>query len=477
MSNTPNSKTDHASSPSLSSPHNLVGEQIAHSSRVQTLIAELVAEVGRLESGHTTSSPARAEFEEYAKRAMDETNASRGRPLFYPFVGTGAGRGAYVESVDGSWKLDLINSIGVNIFGHAHPRVMAAAVGGALSDVVMQGNLEPSREYRELGKKLCDLAGRRSRLKHCWFATCGTMANENALKLARQKNTPARMILAMDNAFAGRSTMMAEVTDNPAYRQGLPTYNEVLRVPFFDPKDSRSSEKALARLKEHVANHPKNISTFIFEPVLGEGGFKVAPREYFLPMLEFCKEQGIAVWADEVQTFMRTGELFAFEVLDLGQYVDLCTVAKTLQTGATLFTEEYNPQPGLIAGTFSGASSALAAGIEVLDMITTDGYLGPDGKIAKIHRDFVNMLNELNETTCKGKLNDAGGRGLMVAVTPFEGSKDIVTKLLFALFKNGLIAFSCGRDPYRLRFLIPAIIEAKDIALARQIIEKSVLEL
>ncbi|MES2854628.1 MAG: acetylornithine aminotransferase, partial [Bdellovibrionota bacterium] len=81
-----------------------------------------------------------------------------------------------------------------------------------------------------------------------------------------------------------------------------------------------------------------------------------------------------------MQTFMRTGELFCFEQLGIGQYIDICTVAKTLQTGATLYTEEYNPQPGLIAGTFSGASAALSAGLESLKMITEEGYLGPNGK-------------------------------------------------------------------------------------------------
>jgi acetylornithine/N-succinyldiaminopimelate aminotransferase len=211
--------------------------------------------------------------------------------------------------------------------------------------------------------------------------------------------------------------------------------------------------------------------------MLGEGGFRFAPPDFWKPMLAFCREKKIAVWADEVQTFMRTGELFAFETLGIGEFVDLCTVAKTLQTGATLFTEEYNPQPGLIAGTFSGSSASLSAGLEALTMITEGGYLGSEGKIARIHKEFVGMLNRLNETTCKGKLSEAGGLGLMVAVTPFDGTKDLVTKMLFTLFKHGLVAFSCGHDPYRLRFLIPAVMESKDIELAGQIIEKSILEL
>lgn len=458
------------------SPKTTAGEAIRQSKRIQSLISELVQEVTRLEEGLTASRDPRAELVESAKKQFDEVGKYRGRPLFYPFVGTGAGHGPYVEVEDGSVKLDLVNGIGVHIFGHGHPKMREAAVRGALSDVMMQGNLEPNREYADVGKRLVELASKKSRLKYCWLTTCGTMANENALKIARQKHTPARLIMAMENSFAGRSTMMAEVTDNPAYRQGLPVYNEVLRIPWYKASDPKSSENALRRMKEHVAANPKNISCFSFEPMLGEGGYRVAPREYFLPMLEFCKEQKIAVWVDEVQTFMRTGELFAFETLDIGQYVDICTVAKTLQTGALLYTEEYNPQPGLVAGTFSGASSSLAAGLEALRLMTDEGYLGPQGKIMKIHREFVGMLNRLNETTCKGMLQEAGGLGLMVAVTPHDGSKEVVAKLQNTLYKNGLIGFACGRDPYRLRFLLPAILESKDIQLAERIIEKSMLE-
>lgn len=456
----------------------LVGREIAESTRIKTLINELVTEMSQLEKSLSNVRDPVDELVEQGKKLIDEAGKYRGRPLMYQFMGTGAGHGPYVELEDGSVKLDLINGIGVHIFGHGHPRIRAASIRGALSDVVMQGNLEPNHEYALLGKRMVELASKKSRLKYCWLTTCGTMANENALKIARQKHSPARMIVGMENAFAGRSTMMAELTDNPAYRQGLPTYNEVLRIPWYKADDPKgSSEAALRKLKEHVANHEKNISCFTFEPMLGEGGYRAAPREFFVPMLEFCKEKNIAVWVDEVQTFMRTGELFAFETLDIGKYVDICTVAKTLQTGAILYTEEYNPQPGLVAGTFSGASSALAAGLESLKMITEEGYLGADGKIMKIHREFVSMLNRLNETTCKGQLREAGGLGLMIAVTPLDGSKDMVTKLLYTMYKNGLIGFSCGRDPYRLRFLVPAITESKDIALAEKIIEKSIQEL
>ncbi len=454
----------------------LAGHSITESKEIEKHINAAVEEVLRRNREITGPRPPDPEMAIKFKELTERVAKLRGRGLFYPYVGSGAGNGVYVELEDGSVKLDLINGIGIHLMGHAHPNVIRAGIKGALSDIVMQGNLQLNQDHIRLTELLVKHASKNSRLKHCWLSTCGTIANENALKMARQKNS-GRMVLAMENAFAGRSTMMAELTDNPAYKEGLPEYNEVLRIPFYDKKDPKSSENALAKMKEHYAKHEKKISTFVFEPMLGEGGYTVAPREYFLPMLEFCKEKHIAVWTDEVQTFCRTGELFAFETLGFGSYVDLCTIAKTAQVGATLYTEEYNPKPGLVAGTFSGSTPSLTTGYEILRMITEEGYLGASGKIQSIHKKFIAMLNDLNENECKGLLRDAGGLGLMIAVTPLDGTKDKVNALLQKMFQNGLMAFSCGKTPVRLRFLIPAVTTEKDIDVVKELLKKSILEM
>lgn len=454
----------------------LVGYKINDSQAIQKLIDGLAGEVAQLSAelkGITAPQPGPAEA---AKQKMEKIGQLRGRPLHYPFIGTGAGRGPYVELEDGSVKLDLINGIGIHLFGHSHPRVMKAALKGALSDVIMQGNLEPNKEYVQLTEKLVKLAGKNSRLKHAWFGTCGTMANESALKIARQKHSPAKMIVSFKNAFAGRSTMMAEVTDNPGFKQGLPDYNEVLRLPFYDYKDPKSTEKTLNAFKEHVAKYPGQIACFVFEPMLGEGGYMPAPKEFFIPLLDFAKSQNIAIWADEVQTFARTGELFAFETLGFGQYVDIVTIAKTVQLGVTFYTEEYNPKPGLISGTFAGSTVSMNAGMEMVDMLVNDGYLGKNGRIQKIHERFVGGLKKMGEGSCKGKVSEASGLGLMVAFQPFDGKKEQVDPFLKKLFANGVIAFSCGKDPMRARFLIPACIEDADIDIALSVIEKTILE-
>ncbi len=455
----------------------LIGKDIFTSKEIEAYVQQIVTAIEKQNQKITGPKPPNDEMKSYNDDLIKKVNQSRGRPLFYPYIGSGAGRGPYVELSDGSVKLDLINGIGIHILGHSHPEVTAATIRGGLSDIVMQGNLQPNREYQEISEKVIALAGRKSRLKHMWLATCGTMANENALKMVRQKNTPARKIIALRNAFAGRSTLMAEISDNAAFKVGLPEYNEVLRLSFFQKKDNRSIEKTTEEMRKHIAENKGNISAFMFEPMQGEGGYNVAPREYFLPLFELCRQNKIAIWADEVQTFCRTGEFFAFETLGIGEYIDICTIAKTLQNGATLYTEEYNPQPGLIAGTFSGSSATLTAGIEVLKILETQNYMGPEGKIKKIHTQFISMLNRLNETSCKGLLQDAGGMGLMIAVTPLDGSKEKSQELLKVLFKNGMMSFGCGHGPHRLRFLVPAVMTEKDIGVAEKILEKSILEL
>lgn len=449
------------------------GRELQESQEVNSLLDGLVEQVlARSQKIKGVRAPDPA-LEGEAVKTIQNIGSVRSRPLFYNYAGSGVGRGPYVELQDGSVKLDLINGIGIHLFGHSHPRVVRASLQGSLSDVVQQGNLQPNSEYLELSDRLLKIAKKNSRLNYVWLSTCGTMANENALKIARQKKRGTRMILTFKNAFAGRSTLMTEITDNPTFKVGIPEYNEVLRLPFYNPNDK---EKTLSVLKEHVAKHEGNISCFMFEPMLGEGGYRAAPREFFVPLLDFCREKGIPVWADEIQTFSRTGYFFAFETLCIAEYIDLCTIAKTAQNGATFFTEEFKPDAGLLGGTFSGSTPALRAGVEILRMMEEDNYLGPKGRVMEIHHEFVGMLNQLNETTCKGLLREAGGMGLMVAVTPLDGTKEKQLALLKTLFKNGLICFGCGSDPYRIRFLIPAIVTKEDIAVAKAIIEKSVLE-
>ena len=131
-------------------------------------------------------------------------------------------------------------------------------------------------------------------------------------------------------------------------------------VPFYDRNDPESIAKSLAALRDVIAREGERIAAFIVELVQGEAGFVTAPREFFVPLFEECRRAAIPIWADEVQTFARTGELFATDLLKLADYVDVITIGKVFQGSAVLYRREFAPDPALISGTYSGATVAMA---------------------------------------------------------------------------------------------------------------------
>ena len=174
-------------------------------------------------------------------------------------------------------------------------------------------------------------------------------------------------MLAFEHAFAGRTLTLAQITDKPDYRQGLPTVLPVDYVPFFDAADpQQSAAKSVAVLKQHLARFPGQHAVMCMELVQGEGGYWAGERPFFMALIEVLKQAGVAVWFDEVQTFGRTTSPFAFQTFGLHEHADVVTVGKLTQVCATLFTDDYKPKPGLISQTFTAATAAIAAGRAIL---------------------------------------------------------------------------------------------------------------
>jgi 4-aminobutyrate aminotransferase-like enzyme len=402
----------------------------------------------------SANGEARAKFE----ATVLSFQKDRGRDLYYPFISSGLGCGPYVELIDGSVKLDMITGIGINFFGHAHPALIREVIEAAASDI-MQGNLQPGVEAREVLRAILSRTGTEQgcRIKHAWPTCSGTMANEIALKIIRQKKQPATKILAFEDCFAGRSTAMQEITDNPGYRQGQPVYGEAYHLPFYNPKVgmARSLELTLGQMKWLTDRYPGKFAALMLELVQGEGGFNHAPREFYIKVFEQARAAGLAIWADEIQTFGRTGELFAYQTFGLQEWVDVVTIGKMLQACMVLYTEEYNPKPGLVAGTFSGSTVALRTARRVLELLDEEKHLGPEGRTRKLSDRFRANLESLSVGACAGMIGEIRILGGMVAFQPFGGAMEEVKKVLMKLFDLGLVAFYCGHGPYLIRMLPP----------------------
>ncbi len=186
------------------------------------MILEAVDEAAREDHAPLSAGAMRVELERLAQM--------RGRPAFYPYLGSGIGRGARAMLADGRWVLDFALGIGVHLFGHGDPDLIATAIRAATSDLVMQGNLIFNREYGALMETLLRHAP--AGMENCWLSLSGADANENALKLVRYKREGCPGVIAFRGCFHGRTSAMAEITDRPDYRVGQPSTFPVHYLPF-----------------------------------------------------------------------------------------------------------------------------------------------------------------------------------------------------------------------------------------------------
>src|SRR5262245_17930435 len=207
---------------------------------------------------------------EIYSQQLQRVGRLRGRPLFFPYLGSGLGRGAQVQTADGRWLLDFAIGIGVHFFGHSHPDLVRTALTAAASDVVMQGNLQANSEYADLLDIL--LSHATPHLTHGWLSLPGAEANENALKLIRYHHQSTHAVIAFHRCLHGRTTTMAEITDRSDYRKGQPTRERVFYLPFYDAENPNSIQETLTALRAVLDQNPGTIATCIFELVQGESG-------------------------------------------------------------------------------------------------------------------------------------------------------------------------------------------------------------
>lgn len=397
----------------------------------------------------------------------------RGNKLYYPYIGSGIGRGVFVELLDGSVKYDFITGIGVHFLGHSHRLVADAAIESALSNTTMQGNLQQNADSLEF----CQLLIKESGLDHCFMTSSGVMAVENGLKIAFQNRHPADRIIAFEHCFAGRTLVCSQITDKPSFREGLPLNYSIDYVPFYDPlHPEESTKRTIHALQSLVTRYPKRHAVMIFELVQGEGGFYTATPEYFKTIMEFLKEHGVLILADEVQTFGRTSRLFAFQHFGLEQLVDIVSVGKLSHACATLYRRAISPKVGLLSQTFTSSTMAIQMGLGVIKELLHGPYFGPEGKNIKIHAIFEQKLKQI-EKRHPHLIHGPFGLGAMVAFTAFNGDNKKTVHFTHKLFENGVLSFVAGQNPTRVRFLVPmGVVKEHDIDEVCKIIEKTLRE-
>jgi 4-aminobutyrate aminotransferase/(S)-3-amino-2-methylpropionate transaminase len=373
--------------------------------------------------------------------------------------------GAEVWDVEGKRYVDFAGGIAVLNTGHRHPKLVEAVQAqlGRLTHSCFQ--VLAYEPYVELAERLNAMAPG-DFAKKSFFMTTGAEAVENAVKVARAY-TKRSAVIAFGGGFHGRTMMGMALTGKVApYKTGFgPFPAEVFHAKFPCALHGVGVDDAMASI-EAIFKYdvePQRVAAIVLEPVQGEGGFYIAPKEFAQRLRALCDQHGIVLIADEVQTGAgRTGTWLACE--QWGVAPDVIVMAKSLAGGmplsAVIGRAEIMdaPAPGGLGGTYAGNPLACAAALAVLDIFEQEQLLARSRAVGQ------RLVKGLQAIAAKHKaIGEVRGAGAMVAIELFVGgdlnkpAAELTNALVKEAARRGLILLSCGVYGNVIRILVPLV--------------------
>ncbi|MGH8130716.1 MAG: 4-aminobutyrate--2-oxoglutarate transaminase [Steroidobacteraceae bacterium] len=374
---------------------------------------------------------------------------------------------ALVWDGDGRRYIDFAGGIAVLNTGHRHRRVLEA-VRTQLDKVTHTCfQITGYEPYIALCERLNALAPGPGPNKTLLMTT-GAEAIENAIKIARA-STGRSGVISFAGGFHGRTMMALALTGKvDPYKAGFGPYPaEVYHAPFPNALHEVTVDDcfdALAMLfKCSIA--PDRVAAIVFEPVQGEGGFYIAPKDFVLRLRELCDRHGILLIADEVQSGAgRTGRMFALE--HYGIAADITTLAKSLGGGFPLSAVVGRASimdacgPGGLGGTYAGNPVACAAALAVLDVFTQEKIFERADRLGeKIGAALESLAARHSEIVEVRRLGAMNAFELGEGGDPHRPAADLTKKFTARARELGLILLSCGIYGNVVRILVPITAE------------------
>jgi 4-aminobutyrate aminotransferase/(S)-3-amino-2-methylpropionate transaminase len=316
--------------------------------------------------------------------------------------------------------------------------------------------------------------------------TTGAEAVENAVKIARAA-TGRPAVIAFSGAFHGRTLMALALTGKvDPYKAGFgPFPSDVYHAPYPNALHGVTTDDAfdaLARIFKCDVG-PDRVAAIIVEPVQGEGGFYVAPKDFMVRLRELCDRHGILFIADEIQSgAARTGRMFAME--HFGVAADLYTLAKSVAGGFPLSAVVGRAEvmdacgPGGLGGTYAGNPVACAAALAVLQVFEDDRIFLRAEKLGERIGAALEAMAARH-----AEIVDVRRLGAMVAFELGEGgdperpAAELTKKLTARARELGLILLSCGIYGNVVRILVPITAEDAIVDEGLAIVAKAASEL
>lgn len=398
--------------------------------------------------------------------------------------------GIWLHGVDGEAWMDLCSAGAVVSTGHSHPKVVKAIQEQAGKFLHFMG----TDFYYDLQVKVAErlaatVPGKGP--KKVFYTNSGTEAVEAALKLTRW-STRKPQVIGFHGAFHGRTLGALSVTASKRVQREryFPMLGGVTHVPFPNPyrnvwgidgyeQPQELANRALDYIETQVLDAlvpPSECGAVLLEPIQGEGGYVVPPKEFLSGLAKLCKQHDILLVADEVQTGNgRTGKYWAVEhsKVEPDILVTAKGVASGMPMGAIVFRKELDwGQNGAHSNTYGGNPVIMAAALASMEVIEEERLVANAAKVGE------HMLQRLQEYQAKYEgLGDARGLGLMCGLefvkdkrskTPDAKSRDAVEE---DLVQRGVVTLGCGKSS--LRFAPPLIITREQVDTAMDILGES----
>jgi glutamate-1-semialdehyde 2,1-aminomutase len=383
---------------------------------------------------------------ERASRSMPNgvaSNFQAGDP--YP-VYLSRGSGSHVWDVDGTEYADFHGGFGVNVVGHAHPKIVEAIRKVADQGIHFAVTTESTVA---LAEAICE----RFELEQMRFVNSGTEATMDAIRVARAATGRDR-IIKMEGSYHGHhdSVLFSVVPESDVLdmrfntgaegqawyttqptSKGVPKalWDTVIVVPFNDA----------AAVEQAFADNPGEVACVILEPVMMNIGLVVPQPGYLQALRDACEKHGAALIYDEV----KCGGTIAYggTIERYGVKPHLAAYAKAVGGGATTGAfggearfMEWVTKGAAQQGTFNGNPLSVAAGLAALTQVLTKDAYDHLGKLGTMLAEGCKRA--MDENDIPGHTMDLGAKGCVSyrkePLTNYRDFLETIPELFYASF-------------------------------------------
>lgn len=403
---------------------------------------------------------------------------------YYP-ISFKHGKGAILYDYNEKEYIDFLASASSANIGHGNQEI-ADAVYNQMKKITQYASVYfPMPEAEILSKKLISILGKKD-IKIA-YSNSGSEAIDCAMKLAKAY-TKRNKIISFKEAYHGATygaLSISAISLNMRKNIGglIPDIYHISYPNCFRCKYAKEGKctnlYCLEELTDSFEQYiPANeVAAIFIEPIAGDMGIVVPPKEYLQKLQELCNKYGILLVVDEIQQGMcRTGKWFSFQNFDIKP--DIIVMGKSvgagLPLGVTIAKREIMESLSAPAHVFtmSGNSTVCTAAIKQLEIFEREKI---NEQVIEKGKHLKGKLNELmDKYEIIGEIRGIGlSIGIDIVNNRIEKKKNYIAaaKIAYNCIENGLLLTFIGKSTLRVQ--PPLVITNEQIDKAIQIIDKA----